>query len=145
QLQPIVLLIVNEPETVIPPSPEHGDARPLIPFAQERTVFDVYTSIGRALYATRSGHEDGHLEYLRSTLNGDPITIGINPLAGTASSAQPSLCRSPVNKRTEMPVVSMSWWISQPVQAYLDAQLCAPEIDGVLICEMKREVGADGK
>ena len=39
-----------------------------------------------------------------------------------------------------MNVVSMSWWMSQPVQAYLDAQLCAPEIDQVLICELKRKV-----
>jgi hypothetical protein len=39
----------------------------------------------------------------------------------------------------------MSWWISQPVQAYLDAQLCAPEVDQVLICELKRGIGRDGQ
>src|SRR5207245_2847056 len=85
------------------------------------------------------------LEYLRATLNGDPITVGIKPLGGAASPAHPSLCRSPVKTRTEMPVVSMSWWISQPVQAYLDAQLCAPEIDRTLLCEIKREVDKDGQ
>jgi hypothetical protein len=26
-----------------------------------------------------------------------------------------------------MKVVSMSWWMSQPVQAYLDGQLCVPQ------------------
>jgi hypothetical protein len=27
---------------------------------------------------------------------------------------------------TKLPEVSMSWWLSQPVQAYLDAQLAHP-------------------
>jgi hypothetical protein len=104
-------------------------------------LFDTITSIGRALYATRSGQEDGHLSYLQQTLHGPLISIGVQPVKpGTGA-----LCRSPVDAITTMKVVSMSWWISQPVQAYLDAQLCAPEIDTRLICELHRKYGPDGK
>jgi hypothetical protein len=43
----------------------------------ERGLFDSFTSIGRVLYATRSGHEDGHLDYLRGTLSGPLTRIGV--------------------------------------------------------------------
>jgi hypothetical protein len=38
------------------------------------------------------------------------------------------LCRQVVRKRAAMGHVSMSWWMSQSVQAYLDAQLCVKAI-----------------
>ena len=82
------------------------------------------------------------MEYLRQTLQGRPlISIGVHAIEpGTGA-----LCRSPVKQRTTMNVVSMSWWMSQPVQAYLDAQLCAPEIDQILICELKRGINSKGE
>jgi hypothetical protein len=36
-----------------------------------------------------------------------------------------------------MKIVSMSWWMSQPVQAYLDGQLCVPENWTRLDCALK--------
>jgi hypothetical protein len=34
-------------------------------------------------------------------------------------------CRQSITwGRPSMAIVSMSWWLSQPVQAYLDGQLC---------------------
>ena len=88
--------------------------------------FNAYTSIGRAHYATRSGHEDGHLDYLRGTLAGPLVEIGVGDIEpkGEDTSPEPLLCRLDVKDTTAMQTVSMSWWMSQPVQAYLDAQLC---------------------
>ena len=126
----------GEPELMFPPLPQ-----------AERGLFDSFTSIGRALYATRSGHEDGHLDYLRGTLAGPLTRIGVDvidpaittSLAPEASPAEKRLfCRSPVKTATSMAFVSMSWWLSQPVQAYLDAQLCRPQIDR-LICVLKQK------
>jgi hypothetical protein len=37
-----------------------------------------------------------------------------------------------------MEQVSMSWWISQPVRAYLDAQLCVKENWERLECELRQ-------
>ena len=81
------------------------------------------------------------MAYLQQTLQGPLISMGVHSIErGTGA-----LCRSPVTQTTTMNVVSMSWWISQPVQAYLDAQLCAPEMDQILICELKRRIGTDGQ
>jgi len=33
--------------------------------------------------------------------------------------------------------VSMSWWMSHPVQAYIDAQLCKRENAQRLLCELE--------
>ena len=126
----------GEPELMFPPLPR-----------TEPGLFDSFTSIGRALYATRSGHEDGHLDYLRGTLSGPLTRIGVDvvdPEITTSLAPEPSpaekklFCRSPVKTATSMEFVSMSWWLSQPVQAYLDAQLCRPQIDR-LICVLKQK------
>jgi hypothetical protein len=140
-LHPLVIQTDSEPDEVRTVQQAGADRRPPLPKSGARTLFDAYTSIGRALYATRSGQEDGHLAYLQETLQGPLISVGVHAIEpGTGA-----LCRSPVLTTTAMNVVSMSWWISQPVQAYLDAQLCAPEIDQVLICELKRGIGRDGQ
>ena len=123
--------------------------RPPLPGAQERTLFDVYTSIGRALYATRSGHEEGHLAYLRETLKGPLVRVGVDEIIlpdpskpsklvppQPSQAAKDLFCRTPVKKDTAMHFVSMSWWMSQPVQAYLDAQFCRSQIDR-LMCVLK--------
>lgn len=166
KLHPLVIRIVNEPDEKIDDIRKFGRTpkeqkkyddrklsglvrrdgedeliRPPLPKAQTRKLFDVYTSIGRALLATRSGHEEGHLAYLRETLKGPLVRIGVNSINGSASpplSAQASklFCRSPVQNNTTMDVVSMSWWMSQSVQVYLDAQFCQPQINR-LMCVLK--------
>ncbi|NVN88738.1 MAG: hypothetical protein HXX15_21895 [Rhodopseudomonas sp.] len=153
-LQPVVIRIVNEPDEAFDvnrrlsnPTPVDGEVespRPPLPKSEERSVFDVYTSIGRALYATRSGHEDGHLAYLRETLKGPLVRIGVDTIdlskPGPSQAAASLFCRSPVKKDTAMDIVSMSWWMSQPVQAYLDAQLCRPQIER-LMCVLQLKAG----
>lgn len=170
KLHPIVIRIVNEPDPKVDKVSDstatakdqqqyetrklsgvvHRDGedelvRPPLPKAEERTLFDVYTSIGRALYATRSGHEDGHLAYLRETLKGPLVRIGVGgiavpepprPRSAKFEAARKLFCRSLVTKTASMEFVSMSWWMSQPVQAYLDAQLCRPQVER-LMCVLK--------
>lgn len=124
-LKPIVIKVTNDPVSVMLPPPG-SDTRPPLPRYEGRAPFDAYTTIGRALYATRSGHEDGHLDYLRGTLAGPLVEIGVGDIEPTGEDAdpEPHLCRLSVKSMTAMETVSMSWWMSQPVQAYLDAQLC---------------------
>ncbi|HEV7602762.1 MAG TPA: hypothetical protein VGO49_21225 [Bradyrhizobium sp.] len=165
-LHPVVIRIVNEPDEKIDDLRMLGGTgqeqqnyqqrtltgvtrrdgedqliRPPLPKPGKRAPFDVYTSIGRALYATRSGHEEGHLAYLRDRLRGPLVRIGVNSIDGSASpalspQARKLFCRSPVQRDTTMDVVSMSWWMSQSVQVYLDAQLCRPQIER-LMCVLK--------
>jgi hypothetical protein len=85
---------------------------------------------------------------LRETLKGPLVRVGVDrivvsdppqaapPRPGSSQSAKDLFCRSPVTKSTAMDFVSMSWWMSQPVQAYLDAQLCRPQIDR-LMCVLR--------
>jgi hypothetical protein len=168
ELQPVVIRVVNEPDEKIDrhepgntpkEQKEYKDykrriltdkiardgevqlIRQPLPKPGNRELFDVYTSIGRALYATRSGHEEGHLAYLRETLKGPLVRIGVNSVDVPASpplspQASTRFCRSPVQKNTTMDVVSMSWWMSQSVQVYLDAQFCQPQINR-LMCVLK--------
>ena len=60
------------------------------------------------------------------------------------SAANP-VCRREVNAAAKLENVSMSWWMSQPVQAYLDAQLCLPANWERLECELRDGRTADGE
>jgi hypothetical protein len=139
KLDPLAVTIVNEPFQQPPPERDLGPDRPDLPAPGQRALFDVYTSIAQAIEATRSGHEDGHAAYLREVLgsSGPAINIGVySPAPGSDS----PFCREPIKIRPRMTVVSMSWWMSQPVQAYLDAQLCAPE-NHRLACALRLKPG----
>ena len=59
------------------------------------------------------------------------------------------LCRrnvseTKIGKTVYMETVSMSWWMSHPVQAYLDAQLCVEANWAHLECELERGRVAPG-
>jgi hypothetical protein len=138
-LDPIAIRIVNEPENA--PSPHQlGAKRPDLPKTGERALFDVYTSALSALYATRSGHEDGHAAYLYQTIGNSAsvIEIGVYPPKASSENVPRALCRRKVDGDIKMEVVSMSWWMSQPVQAYLDAQLCDARNWKPLVCRLKK-------
>jgi hypothetical protein len=124
-LRPIVIRIGNEPVKEIEADRTLPRPGPPLPNKDERALFDVYFSIVRGILATRSGHEDGHAEYLKNELN-DPgrlVEVTVRPI----KSATGPFCRRLTATKASMQIVSMSWWLSQPVQAYLDAQLCAEE------------------
>jgi hypothetical protein len=158
QLQPVVIRVVNDPK------PLHDDrqlapGRPPRPHNDGRTPFEGVASIFRALTATRSGHEDGHEAYLKQVLGQNderiyPINVYhlspdklTNPKLDDNSAKSrltSGLCRSRVNQSGYMEFVSMSWWMSQPVQAYLDAQLCIGANLDRLVCELQHGQSADG-
>lgn len=138
KLRPIVIRIRNEPTPILEKKELDrrtlGDERPLLPNDGEVAALEGVASIFRTLTATRSGHEDGHAAYLQSVVGSDRVfEIGVLPLEPPAPQADAKqmapprenpLCRGMVKTRAVLEQVSMSWWMSQPVQAYLDAQLC---------------------
>jgi hypothetical protein len=149
RLDPVVIRIVNEPSTAALEDHRLGPDRPPLPNADERTPFDDIGSIFRALTATRSGHEDGHEAYLKSIVGDDRLyEVHVYPLVpsdeqgpSAKQMAKPvanPICRRAVKQRVAMEQVSMSWWISQPVRAYLDAQLCVKENWERLECELRQ-------
>ncbi len=97
--------------------------------------------------ASRSGHEDESAASLKSVLARESrlYEIGVYEFAPPdGSAAQRSMspqtnpvCRREVTSGAKMEHVSMSWWMSQPVQAYLDAQLCLPANWKRLECELR--------
>jgi hypothetical protein len=133
-LHPIVLRIVNEPFVPTADDRKLNRPGPDLPKDSERALFDVYTSIARGLLATRSGHEDEEAYYLNTALDPDSfIEIGVRPMKKTDT----PVCRSTNTAEASMKIVSMSWWMSQSVQAYLDGQLCVPENWTKLGCALK--------
>jgi hypothetical protein len=144
-LKPVVFRIVNAPAE--PLDPEADKTRPPPPSAEERSLFDDVFAIARALVASSSGHEDQYAASLRAGLDNRVFEVGVYELAPTegktaaaqrpmAPQANP-VCRREVNGKARMEQVSMSWWMSQPVQAYLDAQLCVPANWQPIECELR--------
>jgi hypothetical protein len=142
-LKPIVIRIRNEPVKLPDGNRRLGPHRPDLPDDSESALFDVYASIFRTLVATRSGHEDGHAEYLVGILGrtGDQKSdrlVEINVHSLEKAEAGP-FCRQSISGEPKLKTVSMSWWMSQPVQAYLDAQLCVRANSVRLECELRRD------
>jgi hypothetical protein len=153
-LNPVVVRIVNEPGK--PGDPAADRTRPPAAEGADRSLFDDYFAIARALIAARSGHEDQFAVSLTESL-GDAnrlYEIGVYAFAihgpHSAASQVPMspqtnpVCRREVKAAVTMAHVSMSWWMSQPVQAYLDAQLCLPANWERLECELREGRTAGG-
>lgn len=147
-LAPVIIRVVNEPVKTEADIRQLGPDRPLIPDESERTPFDGVTSILRALTATRSGHEEGHAAYAKGVVGDErfyevgvytldpPQTAPLDQRQVMARQDNP-LCRRSVPVRAALGHVSMSWWMSQPVQAYLDAQLCVRGNWERIECELR--------
>jgi hypothetical protein len=157
-LGPVVVSIVNEPAPIEAPKPL-GKDRPARPVDDGRTPFDGIASIFRALTATRSGHEDDYDSYLQDVLgqgeeriyrinveklSPDKLTSSTSRRGSIESRIASSLCRRRVADSGYMEFVSMSWWMSQPVQVYLDAQLCTSANVDRLACELVQGARTDG-
>jgi hypothetical protein len=158
QLKPVVISIVNEPMPIEAPVPL-GKDRPARPVDDGRTPFEGVASIFRALTATRSGHEDDNDSYLQDVLGQDDeriYRINVEKLSpdkltsltsggeSVESRVASGLCRRRVADSGYREFVSMSWWMSQPMQAYLDAQLCVAANIDRLVCELVHGGSADG-
>jgi hypothetical protein len=147
QLDPVVIRIVNEPSThaalaLDPMRPPEADP-------EDRTVFDDVFAIARALISARSGHVEEYEAFLAKRVlsaTDRVYDIGVYEFPSPADvpsaydSAPPRnnpFCRRGVKAKAVMRRVSMSWWMSQPVQAYLDAQLCLRANWDRLECELR--------
>jgi hypothetical protein len=130
-IKPVIILITNEPEpedngSGPPLRPNQSDLR--LPPHESSTLFETFTVIGRALYDTRSGHEAGDTEYAKSVVGSENLFhVAVRDL----KSPDGALCRTRASYRTgnasmtaAMRDLSVSWWMSQPAQAFLDDQLC---------------------
>jgi hypothetical protein len=151
-LDPVVVSVTNDP--IVPADPDRliisPGQRPALPEYTSTQFFGGFSAIVLAMYQTRQGHQEGSLGYLDSSMLGKHrhFKIGVRPLNnfhGTmcrSGQAPPNpaqaLAKAASPKRPAvLEEVSMSWWVSQPVQAYLDGQLCVPENSKELVCELR--------
>jgi hypothetical protein len=145
-LHPVVVRIANEPTP--PEDPAADTDKPPVPVPADRSLFDDVFAIARALVAARAGHEDAYTAAIKSALAKESYLyeIGVYDIAprGPGALRQRSMtpasnpvCRREIKNRARLAQVSMSWWLSQPVQAYLDAQLCLPANWERLECELR--------
>ncbi|HEX2727738.1 MAG TPA: hypothetical protein VHN20_18090 [Beijerinckiaceae bacterium] len=134
-LRPAILHVTNEPLALHDgdwrdPRPEPS---PTLPDARELTWFQSISMPIKGLYETRSGHgnEAANVavrlveDHARNTF----CTGGASDCAVPAHYIRIAVYDSLMERKdspTKLPKVSMSWWLSQPVQAYLDAQIEHP-------------------
>jgi len=147
KLEPVVVRIRNEPDK--PSDPMADRTRPPPAKSEDRSVLDDIFAIARALIAARSGHEDQFAVSVTNVLGDEKrfFDIGVYEFGASGSELPASqlpmkpaanpVCRREVNAAAKLENVSMSWWMSQPVQAYLDAQLCLPANWERLECELR--------
>ena len=121
-LDPVVIQITNNPTARVQHQTDPGRP-PAPPPVEGRSWFDTYTTIATAINATRSGHSDGYERYLGDMLNHKPCRLFRIEVDAVPESASP-FCRSGRPAAGRMAEVSISWWMSQPMQSYLDRQLC---------------------
>jgi hypothetical protein len=124
-LKPIVIHIGNE--SINHAGTDRRQAGPAAsrPSGAEPALFDPCFSVLRGFLAPRSAAADEHAEVVKAAL-GEPqrfVAIAVRPI----TSGTGPLCRYPKTAKASIRFMSTSWWVSQPVQAYLDAQLCAEE------------------
>lgn len=138
-LEPVIILITNEPEPEDDGPPLRGSDQPdlRLPSPEDSMLFETFTAIGRALYDTRSGHEAGDVEYAKAVVGNDHLFhVAVRNLA----SMDGQLCRTRhtrnaagANITATMRDLSVSWWMSQPEQAFLDDQLCDPKNNAEIV------------
>jgi hypothetical protein len=133
-LRPVILHVTNEPLAVRDgdwrdPRPEPS---PTLPDAKELTWIQSISMPIKGLYATRSGHGNEAANVAVRLVEDharDIFCNGGKECAVPAHYIRVAVYDSLMEQKdspTKLPEVSMSWWLSQPVQAYLDAQLGHP-------------------
>lgn len=147
-LQPIILHVANDPirpppdpedaasgggrrageppAPIHPPRPPRAHA-PLLPGQPIDRFLAGYTSIGFGLFNTREGHGAEAAQEAVEFIGNKPYWLQVkvySDLPGVQGPERKRLKRVRARERAiTMEKLSMSWWLSQPVQEYLDAQL----------------------
>jgi hypothetical protein len=130
KLKPVIIRVTNEPVRAL--APGTGLKRPQPPLERDGGFLPTLIAPLAGLYNTRAGHG---AEAARAVVELSPndnysyIEIGVyDQLPDTAIDRR--TCAA-YNTQYNYPAVvrelSMSWWLSQPVQEFLDAQLCHPK------------------
>jgi hypothetical protein len=139
-LVPTILRITNEPSSA-PPRPKAADPaapapppdrasipRPAGPEETTGGFLISFVSPVTGLYNTRAGHGS---EAAREAIECVDDREGPSEYLHLAVFPSPPLADGDTAKKPDAPVfienVSMSWWLSQPVQAYLERQTGLPE------------------
>ena len=146
-LRPVILHVTNEPiegrrrPTPPPADTEHAEEStawrdprpepsPTLPDALDITWLQSLTTPIKGLYQTRSGHgaeAAGAAVRLVESLAWNTICKGAPECPAHYIRVAVYDHLPDKDGEVELPEVSMSWWLSQPVQAYLDSQLSHPE------------------
>jgi hypothetical protein len=136
-LRPAVIRVANDPLPYPRSTRPRSEFRqypwrhdgPALPDAEDRTWFLFLRGPLGGLFATRHARASYALRDLEEAVydlsDVAEILVYGEPLSGFAEVQQREACIhvDPVTPATKMKHVSMSWWLSQPVQEYLDAQL----------------------
>jgi hypothetical protein len=122
QLKPVILLVTNDPTSVdrVRQLDDFNHSSPQLPDAREAPPLDWIVAPLEALYATRTSR--GELAILRAGQEArgtekDLVHVSIANITVYGELMKPENGRSPQFKE-----VSWSWWLSKPVQEYLDNQ-----------------------
>lgn len=124
-LDPIIVHVTNNPTV------DKAEATGVLPLPRppRQTWYEGYAAPFQALVGTRDGHAAEALERTRCEV---PDTYTFQVYDDVPRLAQDQACSftspgSPDEKAPVMKDLSMSWWLSGAVQAYLDRQLCHPK------------------
>ena len=143
-ITPIILHINNDPvdrkPMFVPPRGENMHPPPMVEGGASSFLKRLFGTIGgpvQALYDTRQGHgeEAGLLAGQAVNTKGGPANdpalcrsdrclFNIDVRAQPVITDQPAKGCKAFTPPLKMDIVSMSWWLSPPVQAFLDVQLC---------------------
>jgi hypothetical protein len=136
ELKPVLVRVTNEPSKMPGRLPRfhRPAAAPVLPERASGGLLLAYTSPLWSLYNTRQGHgAEAANEALKIVDDAHPppefIEIGVyDTLPGPPNGG---------GKAVSMADVSMSWWLSQPVQAFLDSQL-RHRLNSRAVCDLMR-------
>jgi hypothetical protein len=118
KLRPVILQLTNDPISVyrVRQLDAHPNSKPLLPEESDRLLAAGLRAPFLALYNTRSARAD--LVIIRASQMPEGAPVAHATVYGQAADGG-NISERPVAFRD----VSMSWWLSKPMQEYIDTQL----------------------
>ena len=142
-LKPFVLVITNDPVPVKPEAPgQPATDAPARPAAGNSLIPSLIAAPLNAVLETRSARGELALADLAKLYG---LTDDKPRIARVAVHAQDLGANAPEQRiKDRIEAVSMSWWLSKPVQQYLDNQLESPAASDAPLAE-QRQITAKGQ